>query len=165
VSLCGVSSRSVVCSRDRAFLARSLALAARQDPFVRRYGVLPGKLPSFSRVCSLLHLAETAASAPQLPIALQIIRADYMLDYPPTGHAHGIKQVEVNMISAAFAGLSPRIAGLHRHVADRHGDSLPMSAVLTALVGQVCKLPDSRDSVPADGKSCCVPGRCSCSVL
>ncbi len=78
-----------------------------------RLSLLP--LTVRERARSLLRVAAEASGARQLDISLQIVRADYMLDESPTTGMN-IRQVEVNMISAAFGALSTRVSAMHRYL-------------------------------------------------
>lgn len=49
------------------------------------------------------------------PIALALIRSDYMLDQREDGSS-SLKQIEINTISVSFGGLSSRTPDLHRHI-------------------------------------------------
>ncbi|KAF2995159.1 hypothetical protein E8E14_001131 [Neopestalotiopsis sp. 37M] len=45
-----------------------------------------------------------------------LFRSDYMVHYPETQERPVIKQVEINVNSAAFGGLAPRVTSLHRYL-------------------------------------------------
>lgn len=58
------------------------------------------------------------------PLALGLVRSDYMLDQ----NTDQIKQIEYNVIAVSFAGLGPKVAHLHRYLNqsgayDAHGGS------------------------------------------
>lgn len=88
-------------SRDRDFLHRVLGGAvAAADPFTAK----------------LLDLYEKLYDHPHATQAdrLGIHRSDYMLN------DGSIKQIELNTIAASFAGLSSRVASLHRYLCGRY---------------------------------------------
>ena len=96
----------VALARD--FLHDTLDPIARVDPFT-------GKLLELEREHPDTH-----------PLWLGITRSDYFVHAPhggetasthPTEAAPGLRQVELNTISASYAGLSALVAGLHAHLA------------------------------------------------
>ncbi len=78
----------------------------------------------------LLDIFETVlAEGITQPAYLGIHRSDYMIDRfsAPGNSAHKapeLKQIEINTISAAFAGLSTKVSGLHRYMLERMGNSV-----------------------------------------
>ena len=58
----------------------------------------------------LVRLVDAQPSDERQDIECAVVRSDYML------HDKEIKQIEINTISASFAGLSTRVSKLHRHV-------------------------------------------------
>lgn len=63
-------------------------------------------------------LAENGGAPPQ-PIYFGIHRSDYMIDGGQSGTEAELRQIELNTISSAFAGLSSKIAELHKYLAQR----------------------------------------------
>lgn len=58
------------------------------------------------------------------PVALGVFRSDYMIDEGGDGESAGaaprLRQIELNTISSAFAGLSPRVTELHAYLTERY---------------------------------------------
>ena len=71
------------------------------------------------------------------PLALGVFRSDYMVDEGGDAVAPGapprLRQIELNTISSAFAGLSPRVTALHAFLAQRYPRRV--AAVVDALGG------------------------------
>jgi glutathione synthetase len=99
----------------RSFLPEILADAAQQDEFLRRLLTLE---------------ADARRIGIRQTLALSVCRADYMLHRDPSSGQLSLQQVEVNMISAGFSNLSPKIAAMHRYLVDRHAAYLPRAGTL-----------------------------------
>ena len=85
-------------SRDPAFLEDALAPAARSAAFTAR----------------LLAMAKAGANAQ--PLYLAFDRSDYFIHLPHPGASPELRQVELNTISASYAGLSALVNRLHAHL-------------------------------------------------
>ncbi len=85
-------------SRDLDFLAQALEEVVAADPFS----------------ADLLNLVRPAPS--RNPLVLQITRSDYFLQAAAGDALPDIRQVELNTISASYAGSAGRVSGLHRHL-------------------------------------------------
>lgn len=87
-------------SRDVAFLEEALAPAARVDTFTAR----------------LLAMAKAGANTQRLHLSFD--RSDYFIHQPHPGAPPELRQVELNTISASYAGLSALVNRLHAHLLD-----------------------------------------------
>ncbi|CAM9459511.1 unnamed protein product [Chrysoparadoxa australica] len=92
-------------SRDKAWLTSVLADAGAGDPFTAQ----------------LLRIYEEEKEVAQ-PLALGILRSDYMLHDAKDGSEPCLLQVELNTIASSFGCLSAKTTSLHRHLIDRFGD-------------------------------------------
>lgn len=106
VALAGPFNRLVdAIARDTEWLATTLAATGAGDAFTGRL------LDMHRRV-----VADGGGQA----LVLGIHRSDYMIDAGPRGDAPPrLRQVELNTVSSAFAGLSARVAATHAYLARR----------------------------------------------
>lgn len=81
---------------------------------------------------------------------LGIHRSDYMLHHDDESSSDGyqLKQVELNTIASSFAGLSCKIAGLHRYLTSRY--ETETSEFLKANVAKVSSSSESPSGVPSN---------------
>lgn len=105
-------------ARDYDFLISTLRPVAEHDDFVKTLLQI--------LEASLAHGRSRDKAGMFQPLSLFIARSDYMIDEkedPTTGTIISqAKQVEMNMIAAAFAGLSSKITGLHHYLLKTHLD-------------------------------------------
>lgn len=99
-------------ARDTAFLTAALERSGDSDDFVRRLLAL---------------LREAAAAEGRQSVECAILRSDYML------HGRALKQIEVNTISASFAGLATRVSRLHQHLSRTEGGGGGNGVVASSL--------------------------------
>eukprot|EP01063_Lacrimia_lanifica_P007851 TRINITY_DN15033_c0_g1_i2.p1 TRINITY_DN15033_c0_g1~~TRINITY_DN15033_c0_g1_i2.p1 ORF type:complete len:485 (+),score=177.56 TRINITY_DN15033_c0_g1_i2:76-1530(+) len=106
-------------SRDFAFLEETLGATAKADPFT-------GKL------YEIFQKVYCGAKAAYQPLMLGMHRADYMLDTSAAASFSEwtAKQIEINTIASAFAGLSSLTNKFHQFAAameDDAGGAIPLS--------------------------------------
>ncbi|MCP4702874.1 MAG: glutathione synthase [Gammaproteobacteria bacterium] len=114
-------------ANDIDFLSETVNLVAPTDEFIRR-------------LYDIYRTVYIAAEAPQ-PLSLGIFRSDY-LRHPADAAAH-LRQVEINTIASAFAGLSAHTTALHQFmqstvktpVTDARGDIPPNASLSESVKG------------------------------
>lgn len=89
---------ALAVARSPAFVQEVLAPAARSDAFTAR----------------LLELAREGRGTQ--PLHLAVTRSDYFVHQPDPAEPPVLRQVELNTIAASYAGLSARMAPVHRHL-------------------------------------------------
>jgi len=113
--------------QDRAFLVSELTEAAVTDVFTKR----------------LLAVYANAAATSGNQLSMSIHRSDYMLDQgADASTVPKIKQVEVNTISCAFAGLAAKPQELHQFVLERNvagGAALASKIPANNVLPNLCK--------------------------
>ena len=125
-------------SRDATFLEETLGGGvSTMDPYT-------GKL---LQLYKKVYVESEEGSAARQADRLGIHRSDYMLNADKNGD-YRIKQVELNTIASSFAGLSCKIAGLHRYLTSRYETAT--SEFLTANVQKVSSSTESPSGVPSN---------------
>eukprot|EP00048_Salpingoeca_helianthica_P000329 m.40850 g.40850 ORF g.40850 m.40850 type:complete len:485 (+) comp10404_c0_seq3:23-1477(+) len=102
-------------SRDPTFVEQALAKTAANDEFT-------------GHLLEVYHASRGVS--PSAHIRMGLIRNDFMLH--ETDGTVGIRQVEINTISASFAMLSARIAAMHTYLASQLTDPAPCIPASTA---------------------------------
>lgn len=113
-------------SRDAEFLEATLGGGvSSMDPYT-------GKLLALYKD---VYVEEGKGAAARTADRLGVHRSDYMLHRDGDGASYQLKQVELNTIASSFAGLSCKIASLHRYLTSRY--ETETSAFLQENVKQV----------------------------
>jgi len=125
-------------SRDANFLEETLGGGvSTMDPYT-------GKL---LQLYKKVYVESEEGSAARQADRLGIHRSDYMLNADENGD-YRIKQVELNTIASSFAGLSCKIAGLHRYLTSRYETAT--TEFLTANVQKVSSSTQAPSGVPSN---------------
>jgi glutathione synthase len=97
------------------------------------------------------YLPSSNAWEPLQDITLGLFRSDYMIHFPETQLRPKIRQVEINVNSAAFGGLAPRVTSLHRYLDSI--DAYPASASSTILTSRLPSNPSAERIAAALGEA------------
>lgn len=126
-------------SRDAAFLEENLGGGvSTMDPYTAK----------LLQLYKEIYFGSSANAAANSADRLGIHRSDYMLNQDPGSEEYKIKQVELNTIASSFAGLSCKIANLHRYLTSRYGAET--RDFLTANVGKVSSSKEPPSGVPSN---------------
>ncbi|ETS74986.1 hypothetical protein PFICI_13470 [Pestalotiopsis fici W106-1] len=92
--------------------------------------------PIDSFIAKLWEIHETVKAEGYVQdLSFGLFRSDYMVHYPETQERPTIKQVEINVNSAAFGGLAPQVTSLHRYL--NSVNAYPESASSTIRAGSL----------------------------
>lgn len=119
------NAMALAMARDPAFLADTLGPAAGQDDFLAR----------------LLAMGRPRDAVQ--PLSLLLTRIDYLMQGAAGSGGAAPKLVELNTISAAYAGLAGRVNALHRHLLQGTDDAArlvindPLGGMVDALAAAI----------------------------
>jgi len=103
-------------SLNKEFLENTLGDVASVDPFTGK--LLEMYIQIYHNDESTGNIGKFAREADRLGI----LRSDYMLNCLEEAGEYELKQVELNTIASSFAGLSTKVANMHRYLLQRYGE-------------------------------------------